>query len=92
MELNWFSILAAAWLSTWVLSLLRLYLPAMKLMSIHYPQSAAVKFRWAGFFVFSGLAFIFVPVLLPIVLMDNLRERFVKSYIEGVMGLNREDE
>ena len=89
MELSWFSILAAAWLSTWVLSLIRLYLPAVRIMSIHYPESAAVKFRWAGFIVFSGLAFIFVPVMLPIILDDNLQEKFIKSYIDGVMGLER---
>ena len=89
MELSWFNILAAAWLSTWVLSLIRLYLPAMKIMSIHYPEHTAVRFRWFGFFIFGGLALLAVPVLLPVILDDNLRDRFIKSYIEGVMGLER---
>ena len=92
MELNWFNILAAAWLSTWVLSLVRLYLPAVKVMSIHYPTHTAVRFRWLGFFIFAGLSFIVAPVLLPVILDDNLQEKFVKSYIEGVMGLEKEDE
>ena len=85
MELSWFNIFAAAWISTWVLSIIRLYLPAVRIMSIHYPESAAVRFRWVGLLAFSGLAFKFVPVLLPIILVDNLRDRFVKSYIDGVM-------
>jgi len=92
MELSWFNILAAAWLSTWVLSLVRLYLPAVKVMSIHYPTHIAVKFRWLGFFIFGGLALLVAPILLPVVLDDTLRNKFVKSYIEGVMGLEKEDE
>ena len=89
MELSWFSILAAAWLSTWVLSLIRLYLPAVRIISIHYPEHTAVRFRWLGFFIFGGLSFIAAPVLLPVVLDDNLQEKFIKSYIDGVMGLER---
>ena len=92
MELSWFNILAAAWLSTWVLRLIRLYLPAMRIMTIHYPTHTAVKYRCFGFGIFGGLALVAVPILLPVILDDILRERFIKSYIEGVTGLKKEDE
>ena len=84
MELNYTNILIGFWLATVLMSVWRLWWPAITMLKLIKPDSITVRWWFLSGIVFAIMSCIVAPLLLPAVLHEKYRFRFVATYVEAV--------
>jgi len=84
MELQ-YSIIIAAWLSTWLLTQWRVFLPSMMLLREVDISNPSYRFWPATWVLFGIMSAITAPVMLIPVLSDKYRDIFVKGYVNNLL-------
>ena len=75
----------AYWLSAWVLCIVRLQLPAFKLIEILNKESIVVKRKVAGHIACATILLFASPLLIYPLLSEKGRENFLVEFCEGVL-------
>jgi len=84
MELNYINVITAFWITTVLISVWRLWWPCMQILRLTKPKSLVVKWWLLNAVIFSIMAIPMAPILLPSVLSERLRFRFVTSYVGAI--------
>tara|TARA_E500000178_G_C16948341_1_gene719946 strand:- start:248 stop:505 length:258 start_codon:yes stop_codon:yes gene_type:complete len=84
MELNYTNIIIGFWIATVIMAVWRLWWPAISVLKQVKPDSITVKWWFLSGIIFSIMSCFIAPLLLPAVLHEKYRFRFVASYIEAV--------
>ncbi len=84
MELNYINVITAFWITTVLISVWRLWWPSMQILRLVKPKSLVVKWWLLNAVIFSIMAIPMAPILLPSVLSERLRFRFVTSYVGAI--------
>ncbi len=82
-----YSIILAAWLSTWLLTQWRVFLPSIMLLREIDISNPSYRFWPATWVLFGILSLVSVPVMLIPVLSDKYRDIFVKSYVNNLLKI-----
>ena len=84
MELNYINVLLAFWIVTVIMAVWRLWWPATQILQLIKPNAIVVKWWFASAVIFSIMALVMAPVLLPSILSEKHRFRFVSSYVGAI--------
>ena len=84
MELNYIDLFIAFWFATVMMAVVRLWWPALTVLKLVKPDTVIVKWWFVSGILFVLMSCIVAPLLLPAVLHEKYRFRFVASYIEAV--------
>ncbi len=88
-NLVWWQYLAAAWVTTWYLILLRTWKPIRYLLEDELPEHPMVIHRFLHWVVYAICINFLLPIVgLPICLSDDYRRRWVHGYIKGIVERN----
>lgn len=80
-----YSLIAALWLSTWLMVIYTIYFPAMQFLGQISPNNTVYRYRYINLFFFGAVTFVGVPLLVVPLVSKQHRLHFIKSYLEGIL-------
>ena len=86
MELQLLNVLIAGYVSLWVMTILFLYVPAIRVLSVYDKNNIVYKHKWAGGIIFAVFSLFATPFIFPCLFSDHLKGVFLKSYLKAVTG------
>jgi hypothetical protein len=81
-----YNYIAVVWLATWLMVIIRLYLPSMKFLGKIKASHAVYRYRHINLVFFSCFTFFFVPLLILPVLSNKHQSLFIRSYLGGILS------
>lgn len=81
-----YNYIVVAWVTTWIMVLIRVYFPAMKFLGQVAPDNAVYKYRYLNLLLFGAAAFLMLPFFLAPVFSNQYRLIFIKNYIQGILN------
>jgi|TARA_Y100000031_G_C8198137_1_gene374789 thiosulfate reductase cytochrome b subunit len=88
-NLVWWQCLAAFWVSTWYLTLIRTWRFIVQIIKEKQPDNPMANYTVLHFILYAVLINFLLPVVgLPLALSDDYRKRWVYGYTESIMKRN----
>ena len=75
----------AYWLSAWILSIIRLMIPALKLIRILDKNNIVVKRKMIGYISSSVIFLVASPFLVYPLLSEKARENFLVDFCDAIL-------
>jgi|TARA_B100000214_G_C23971068_1_gene630172 TRAP-type mannitol/chloroaromatic compound transport system permease small subunit len=85
MELTLLKIIAAAWLSTWLVVQFRIFVPSIMTLNRYAEGHNSVKWWPITWLIFGVGTLITAPLLITTVLWDDHRDLFVRTYVMNLV-------
>ena len=85
MDTGYMEYILAYWLSAWILSIIRLMIPALKLIRILDKDNIVVRKKVTGYLASLTIFLVASPFLIYPLLSEKARENFLVDFCEAVL-------
>lgn len=84
MELNYFNVITGLWISGVFILMWKLWFTSHNFLKKSGKHKLVVKYWWVTFLLFLILCTLALPFLVPVILSEKARERFLEEYINAL--------